>query len=405
MASRAVLSGEISSEGAIELLRDIELRRITGELRFESEDGAGSIALIGGEIAVDQDARDDGKDPVDVFLALPELRYEVFQRLPDLPVSRGTELEKRGSLAVHVPVDLMNYCEQAGLTGVLELSHEGRRAEATYDGGELTTIEVDGSEMADLQEVFGWEQGRFRIRFDPTVTSKHAEVPDEEDFESDETSSYSQKGEATSRFLTVVEMALTDVLKESEKARSPTRTSPPLPPPPKRRPRPKSVPPPPRPKRADQTVRLIYLTGDAEEGAPKISTRHAQKGGAEIAHIEARPERRAPSEESEPMAKKRKKKRPVKKKAAPEEAETKDESLAKAESKEPAAPEAHAPEEEGASADDGAQPDEAKPAGEKVTDEPTGPLAGPLGAVVWALAFFVLGIVLLAVLAQLPPLE
>ena len=51
---------------------------------------------------VDQGARDDDKDPVDVFLALPKFRYEVFQRLPDLPVSRGTELEKHGSLAVHV---------------------------------------------------------------------------------------------------------------------------------------------------------------------------------------------------------------------------------------------------------------------------------------------------------------
>ena len=393
MASRAVLSGEITSDGAIELLRDIELRRITGELRFTSEDGEGSIALIGGEIAVDQGKRDDGKDPVDVFLELPKLSYEVFQRLPDLPVSRGTDLEKQGSLAVHVPVDLMNYCEQAGLTGMLELSHEGRRAEATYDGGELTTIEVDGSEMADLQEVFGWERGRFRIRFDPSVTSRHAPVPDEEDFETDETSSYSEKGESTSQFLTVVEMALTDVLKESERARSPTRTSPPLPPPPKRRPRPKSVPPPPRPKRADQTVRLIYLTGDASEDAPTVSTRHAQRGGAEIAHIEARPERRASSEESDPMAKKRKK-RPSKKKA-PAKAAEKTSVDSDAPTKKAKAPPKSARKAES----------NAPPAKEPEPAEPAGPLAGPLGAVVWALAFMALGIVLLAVLAQLPPLE
>lgn len=398
MASRAVLSGEITSDGAHELLRDIELRRITGELRFTADEGEGSITLIGGEIAVDQATRDDGKDPVDIFLALASLRYEVFQRLPDLPVSRGTDLEKRGSLAVHVPVDLMSYCEQAGLTGVLELSHEGRRAEATYDAGELTTIEVDGSEMADLQEVFAWEQGRFRIRFDPSVTEKHAEVPDEEGFETDETSSYSEKGESTSQFLTVVEMALTDVLKESEKARSPTRTSPPLPPPPKARPRPKSVPPPPLRQRADQTVRLIYLTGDAADAAPNVSTRHAQRGGAEIAHIEARPERRAPNEETDPMAKKRKKKRPAKKKAAAspkaEAAEAKSEAPTKKAKASPKSEKTPVPK------------GEKKPAKEEPASKaPAGPLDGPLGAVVWALAFMVLGIVLLAVLAQLPPLD
>ena len=291
----------------------------------------------------------------------------------------------------------MNYCEQAGLTGVLELSHEGRRAEATYDAGELTTIEVDGSEMADLQEVFAWEQGRFRIRFDPSVTEKHAAVPDEEDFETEEPSSYSQKGESTSQFLTVVEMALKDVMKESEKARSPTRTSPPLPPPPKARPRPKSVPPPPKRKRADHTVRLIYLTGDAADAAPNVSTRHAQKGGAEIAHIEARPERRAPHEESDPMAKKRKKKRPSKKKAA---AKVDEPDVAEAPTKK-AKP---APKKAAATRTKPEPKPEAAAKGGSAAKAPAGPLDGPLGAVVWALAFMVLGLVLLAVLAQLPPL-
>lgn len=406
MASPSVLSGEITKDGAIELLRDIEGKRITGRLRFESSDGkvAGEISLIGGEIAVEQEAGDDGRDPVDVYLELERVKYDVVQQLPALPVSRGTDMEKRGSLAVHVPADLMNYCEQAGLTGLLELSHGDRKAEAFYDAGELLAIELDGSEISDLQEVFGWERGRFKIKLDPAVHDRFSEVPDEAEIGRGETSSYKEKGEKTSQFLRVVEMALTDVMDESERARSPTRTSPPLPPPPQRRPRPQSVPAPPKRARRDPTVRLIYLSGEPAPVPESVTTRRARKGGAEIAHIEAHPERRAPtSEEPEDMAKKRKKKRAPKKKpereakASAEEAEAPEEPKAEAKpkrSKAPAEPERPKPEAE-------AEPE--KKGGGR--GEAAGPLAGWAGAVVWTLGVIVLSLVILAVLAQLPPVD
>ncbi len=424
MASRAALRGQISKDGAIELLREIEAARITGTLAFRAVDGEGEgeVALIGGEIAVDQPKLEDGRDPVDVLLSLGAVDYEVHQRLPDLPVSRGGDLEKRGSLAVHVPVDLMSYCEHAGLTGVLELSHEGRKAEAFYQAGELTAIELDGSEISDLQEVFGWEQGRFRIRLDPEVHERFSQVPDEVELETGETSSYKGKGESTSKFLRVVEMALTDVLNESERARSPTRTSPPLPPPPRRRPRPTSVPAPRLKDRKDQTVRLIYLTGEGEDSGPSVSTRHAQRGGAEIAHIEARPERRAAQPELDPMAKKRKgaKKKPPPPRrsdegeapaakapaaAKPAKAEAKLAPAPKKPEAKPASKPASKPAKAEAKPASKPAKAEAKPASKPAPSPAaaSGPMSGVLGAVVWAIGVLVLGLAILFFLAQLPP--
>lgn len=304
MERTPILTGDLPEGGAIELLRELELQRITGTLSFESPGGdRGEIALYGGEIAVDQPPREDGRDPVDLFLSTEEARYEVHQRLPPLPVAKGDDYVKTGSLAVHVPADLMNYCEHAGLTGVLELQHEGRRAKATYQAGELLAIELDGHDTDDLHEVFAWQQGSFRIAFDTSAPARMAEAPAPEHQPAAESPTRRRKGEDTRQFLNVVQMALADVMRESERARNPSRASPPLPPAPKARPRPKTLPPPPPRRREEQTVRLIYLSGEPPPLPADRSTRHVRADvTGEIALPDATPERRATAvEESDTM--------------------------------------------------------------------------------------------------------
>lgn len=392
MSSPPPSRGQIPEGGAIDLLRELETNRVTGVLRYESDGKSGEILLFGGEIAVDQKPRSDGDDPVDAFLSAGELRYEIRQELPELPVSRGDGRTKQGSLAVHVPADLMNWCEHAGLTGVLELTHEGRRAEAFYERGELLAIELDGSDAADLHEVFGWEQGRFRVRLDEEAIARfhrdHAEPPEAEAW----APAPPAKREDTRQFLRVVEMALAEVVDTSEKARSPTRTSPPLPPPPKKRPRPDSMPPPRTRRRDEQTVRLIYLSGDPpppqEEDA---STRHVRGDvTAEFALTEAQPERRARIEESPPMAKK-KKKTPKKPQPAPEPEAPQEERVTEAsEAEEAAAPEPTP------------KKKSAEPAPPETPSPPPGGLAGAAG---WTLGTVALGVAILALLALLPPVS
>lgn len=389
MSRPPVLRGTLQEGGAIELLRELEAKRVTGELRFESEDDAGLIVFYGGEIALEQELRGDGRDPVDVFLELREGTYEIHPRLPVLAVSKGDDYVKTGSLAVHVPADLMSYCERGGVTGRLQLTHEGRRAEVIYDAGELLAIELDGRDDADLSEVFGWEQGRFRIELDPSAPARFREAEAEEAPTTEHVPVPKKGREDTRQFLRVVEMALVDVLDQSERARSPTRTSPPMPPPPKARPRPPAVPPPPPPRRTDEhTVRLIYLGGDPPSLESDTSTRHVAKGSAlEIALTDARPERRAAGStqaaEPDPMAKTR-------------EANEKDEAP------QPAAADA-ADAAEGAENEVqvAAEPDHPPPLELPPAEERGHPLAGAG----WALAVLLLGVAILALLARLPPLQ
>jgi hypothetical protein len=381
-----VLSGALRSGGAIELLRELEEKRITGELRFESEEEEGLIAFYGGAIAADQELRGDGRDPVDVLLEMKEGTYEIHPRLPALAVSKGDDLVKTGSLAI-------------------------------YDAGELLAIELDGRGDADLSEVFAWEQGRFRIELDASApeqaraaeeapTTEYVAVP-------------KKRRDDTRQFLRVVEMALVDVLDSSERARSPTRTSPPMPEPPKARARPPALPPPPPPRRRteEHTVRLIYLSGEPPTPtATDTSTRHVAKGRAtEVALTDARPERRAAGVEPpelDPMAKKpSKKKNPTPAaRTAPKPAEAESEAVEAPRDDE--APEAEAREEERvveAPREKAAPSVAAKPPPSESVEAPAPKTQqapeSALGNLGWAIGVLLLGVGILALLAQLPPLE
>ena len=285
----------------LDVLREIEARRITGRLRFSTEGVTGDVAVVAGQIALEQEPMPDGSDPVEVVLKARKGHYVVHQRLPTLPVSRGDDDHRKGSLAVHVPADLMNYCEQSGVTGLLRLTREGNQAELVYEAGELLAIRLDGKEDADLSAVFSWDDGAFDIRVQKDVASY---VPDampappsaEDSTEREPTTQFVRpRHEDTGRhFLKVFEVALTDVVSTRERVRPRARTSPPMAPAPSIRP-PPAMPKiaPPRPaRRREQTVRIAYLAGDDESALAAIDhvTRQARAGGASEspAHIETR---------------------------------------------------------------------------------------------------------------------
>jgi hypothetical protein len=302
MASEPVLSGEIPQGGVLDILREIEGRRITGKIRFVVGAETGEVELVAGQIAMDQDPLPNGADPVEALLAARSGIYAVHAVLPQLPVSQGNDRERRGSLAVHVPADLMTYCEQAGLTGVLEMRNEGRVVEVLYEAGEMLGIRLDGREEANLDQVFAWDQGAFRVlaRTEDDVRSRLPPPPlpsepppiqpePDDPSEREPTVRYARPqpeahdGGATSRyakvdasgrredtgrnFLRVIEMALTDVVSVREKARASVRSAPP----PKARP---SVRPPARPARQkDTTVRIVWVGGEpsVEHAVPEAA--------------------------------------------------------------------------------------------------------------------------------------
>lgn len=297
-----LLQGEIDAEGIIPRLREIEETRSSGILLFEG-DSTGEVHLVLGQIASDQPERADGEDAVELLLALRNGRFEVHQRLPPLPVSRGDQRSRKGSLEVHVPADLMNYCERAGLTGLLSFASEDAKVDVVYDRGELAGIRLEGAE--ELNVIFGWEDGTFHV--EATNAPLDLDVlPEEEVEEAPAPSAPSSAPPAAppsirpvarpdntgQHFLRVVEVTLSDILREREERRPATRTSPPLPPLPK--PRTHATFPPPRPKRPreDQTVRVIYLRPNPAAPVVESSTRHLRTDlTAEVALPPASPKR------------------------------------------------------------------------------------------------------------------
>lgn len=165
-------------------------------------------------------------------------------------------------------------------------------------------------------------------------------------------------------------------------------------------------------------MRLIYLSGEPPTPtAADTSTRHVAKGSAtEVALTDARPERRAAAAEPpEPhlMAKK-----PSKKKSPPSKAD-KVEAKAADEPKDEIEAEADVETREvhgGAADAEEVEKPRAKVAKISVAEEPAptesveppAPKPAPesaLGNLGWAVGVLLLGVVILALLAQLPPLE
>ena len=162
MVAEAVFEGPIPADGVEDLLGGLEEVGTTGVLAFQSASGSGAIRLVHGQIA-DAETTADEERALEVLLALRDGEFAVYPKLPHLPVSRGTDTTRRGSLAVHPPADLMRYCENAGLTGRLLLELRGRLAIGYYDKGELSDVSIDGGTAADFVLALEWTEGTFRV--------------------------------------------------------------------------------------------------------------------------------------------------------------------------------------------------------------------------------------------------
>jgi hypothetical protein len=184
MVAEAVFEGPIPEEGVASVLGGLEEIGTTGVLTFQSPSGSGTIQLLHGQIA-DNGASEDNERALQTLLSLRDGQFAVYPKLPHLPVSRGTDTTRRGSLAVHPPADLMRYCENAGLTGRLLLEHRGRLAIGYYDKGELSDVSIDGGSPADFVTALEWTEGTFRVdavppprdTLPPSLRSASSELP------------------------------------------------------------------------------------------------------------------------------------------------------------------------------------------------------------------------------------
>lgn len=271
MVASAVMEGSIPADGVVQLLRAIEDLLATGDLHFEDGSVRGIVRVEGGQLALDQPDRPDGNDPVELFLARRGGTFYVVQVLPDLEDTTGDEAYREGSLATHAPSDLMNFCERVGLTGVLRFEHGQGFAVIHYDRGFLTGIAADGVVTTDVNDVFGWQEGTFRIetrasapRLPPVPTQVEASVPTPLP-----APPRAPTGASDAHAMRVVEMRLDALMKEAE-GRRPKTVRPPDPS--IRPPRPATLPP-----KVDATVRVIFLGGSGEMLLRQEDLRGARK--------------------------------------------------------------------------------------------------------------------------------
>jgi hypothetical protein len=157
-----MFEGAIPAEGIGDLLGGLEEIGTTGVLAFQSTSGSGAVRLVHGQVA-DGEATSDEEQALEVLLSLRDGAFAVYPKLPPLPVSRGTDTTRRGSLAVHPAPELMRYCEHAGLTGRLLLELRGRLAIGYYEKGELNDVSIDGGTAADFVVALEWTEGTFRV--------------------------------------------------------------------------------------------------------------------------------------------------------------------------------------------------------------------------------------------------
>jgi len=184
MVAQAVFEGTIPKEGVGDLLGGLEEIGTTGVLTFQSESGSGTVRLVQGQVAGAETTTDEER-AIQVLLTLRDGEFAVYPKLPHLPVSRGTDTSRRGSLGVHPPADLMRYCEGAGLTGRLLLEHRGRLAIGYYEKGELDDVSIDAGTAADFVQALGWTEGTFRVdavpppreTLPPSLRDKTSEAP------------------------------------------------------------------------------------------------------------------------------------------------------------------------------------------------------------------------------------
>lgn len=311
MAYEPAMSGEVPVEGMLDVLRQIEERRISGRLRFtaKNEKGqgeTGEVELVAGQLALSQDPLPDGTDPVERLLELRGGIFVVHQRLPPLAVSQGDEQNKRGSLAVHAPSDLMTYCENAGLTGTLRLINAGSLVDMVYEAGELLGIRVDGHDDADLSHVFSWEDGRFEIGVGRDVRSLVPGAAPEDPSDREPTTQFVRPGanDTGQHFLKVLEVALTDIVDRRERAQHKGRGQQSSAPQPSVRPRPPTLAPPRERKvRRDATVRVVILGNDDDAAARVIDQKLGRQPLRDAAMAKKPDDKKKQPEPAKPAAK------------------------------------------------------------------------------------------------------
>jgi hypothetical protein len=151
-----------------------EMALLTGESRSASVKAASNAVLL-------RLSKEDFQTLLNRNAAMYiPISYVLSQRLKDGNEKRITEeaeLKQRytpsGALSENSIIDILKYCEENSLTGIVNLVSGSDTAKMEYRRGEILMISLNDIEDIDyLSEILGWSKGSFKIEPKPFLLEK-----------------------------------------------------------------------------------------------------------------------------------------------------------------------------------------------------------------------------------------
>jgi len=124
------------------LVAHCQKARFTGILRIRAKEGIGEIWFLSGMTDEMQFGTSTGDEALERMRKATDATYELATRLPHPGGGFKKRFPIQGSIATATPVTLMRYCEQYALTCKLAVESKHLLVEATYQLGELVSVET-----------------------------------------------------------------------------------------------------------------------------------------------------------------------------------------------------------------------------------------------------------------------
>ena len=144
------------------LVAHCEGARFTGILRMRAKEGIGEVWFLSGVADEMQFGTSTADEAMDRMRKATEATYELVSRLPHPSGGFKKRFPAKGSVATATPVTLMRYCEQYALTCSLAVESRDVLAIATYELGDLVSVETTADDDA-ITTMLEAEEGTYEF--------------------------------------------------------------------------------------------------------------------------------------------------------------------------------------------------------------------------------------------------
>jgi hypothetical protein len=140
--------------------------RFTGVILVRSREAGGEVWLLSGIVDAARFGTDAGDAATQRMANATNVSFELVTRLPGVTGGFKTRLDVEGPLGEVTPVALMRHCEVHAITCELDLVFGNATVRASYEDGELRSIE-SSSPSESVAALLESREGRYRFVLPP----------------------------------------------------------------------------------------------------------------------------------------------------------------------------------------------------------------------------------------------